>query len=290
VLFQFTKTIFEKWLSQIISLVVQPVILFAALSMLFMVGDKIIFGDNHEFVPAEVPIPVQVANFSDDAIDAALDGRERPFDIDYYDSTPVNYKIKYTEPDADDLTKRQLQIIEAAINEEEAPVFDDGDDQKPYADFPGECADDTSIVCIYQTAINKDGSKFPSDTVAIFTKKQLDMDNETASIYLNGLLNLLALCFIINLVMGSVQELSARITDAIGGAGGGIAGMSAAPTSSPAGLAIGAASAVKGAVKKGKQANKLRKKPGEAKRKLAEYRDKRQDNKNANKGLKKKND
>ena len=53
VLFNFTKNIFDGWLSQIIAYVVQPVILFAFLGFLFAAMDMAMYEGNHTFVPME---------------------------------------------------------------------------------------------------------------------------------------------------------------------------------------------------------------------------------------------
>ncbi|PIR37402.1 MAG: hypothetical protein COV35_09935 [Alphaproteobacteria bacterium CG11_big_fil_rev_8_21_14_0_20_39_49] len=62
-LFGYTRDIFLKWLQQVISFLVQPVILFGFLSFALVVIDIIYFGGNRSFVPIAsdtVPIPYQI--------------------------------------------------------------------------------------------------------------------------------------------------------------------------------------------------------------------------------------
>lgn len=48
-LFKFTKSVFDKWLNQVISFTLQPVILFAYLAFMFAVIDSVYFAGNNKF-------------------------------------------------------------------------------------------------------------------------------------------------------------------------------------------------------------------------------------------------
>lgn len=52
VLFEYTKDAFKSWMTQVISFVVQPIMLFTFVAFLFSAYDMVIFSGNYQFVPA----------------------------------------------------------------------------------------------------------------------------------------------------------------------------------------------------------------------------------------------
>lgn len=51
VLFQYTKSIYNSWLNQLIGYLLQPVILFAFLTMMFAIMDRVVYDGNRNFYP-----------------------------------------------------------------------------------------------------------------------------------------------------------------------------------------------------------------------------------------------
>ncbi len=95
VLFNYTKKTFEAWLKQIIAYVMQPVIIFAILSFTFVIFDKVIYGDNHNFYP------MNYGNEASDSGDEKYKISLRNKIIKYMDPTAPGDYSKATCPDPD---------------------------------------------------------------------------------------------------------------------------------------------------------------------------------------------
>jgi type IV secretory pathway VirB6-like protein len=160
VLFNFTKYLYEAWLKQLISFLVQPVILFGFLTIMFAAMDSVVFGGNHNFVA---------------------------------DNSPVNNKIRSEK----DFTKPATK--------------------------PEECKDPKAMACIYQT-ISYGSYNYPGNGVRLLNihTVSLDKDNRDFNVFI-GLLKLMLICFIVKVLIDTVEQLVVFITGAMGT---GAAGMS----------------------------------------------------------------
>lgn len=162
VLFQQTRHVFDAWLKQVFALILQPVVLFAFLSFMFVITDSVMFGANQDF-------------------------------------------------NADNTINRSVN---------------------------GNCtgAKAQAIGCIYEDVVVERKDNFLSDAFGDdFKIWGIDWTSGDQPKWLFfGLLKMMLILFIVKVILSSVEQLSGRLVEAMGGGSGGLAKMASVGVSSPA--------------------------------------------------------
>jgi type IV secretory pathway VirB6-like protein len=168
-LFNYTKEIFNSWVTQIIGCLLQPVLMFAFMAFMLAAIDSVVYENNHNFVTVN--------------------------------NMPVNTRIM--------------------SNEGSGPA-------KEYKDCT-KTGETGSMGCIYQTLtfFNDGYNERLSD--GKIHKVNFNEDNRDFYVFI-GLLKLILICFIAQVMLATVEQLSSQLTGVMGAVGGGLTSMSAIPS------------------------------------------------------------
>jgi hypothetical protein len=118
ILFNFTRNMFNAWISQIIAYVIQPVILFAFLGFLFSGYDIAMYGGNHHFVQMTAP-----PSFYDNKLCMKYKGSLRDSNnalctSAQFENAFLNLEIKPSDLDCDDPLAMGCVIQKVAIKKD----------------------------------------------------------------------------------------------------------------------------------------------------------------------------
>lgn len=175
VLFKFTKDIFERWLSQVLAVLIQPVILFAFLAFVFNLMDIALFGGNHSFVPIKTSIYEEAQKDRQGSNQNALN--------DGYTPQPVAYFIANKNKPSEIATEYE------------------------------DCNDKYSIMCSYQV-ITASYKWLPANNFRIWKDHKVDFKGMNEE-YLVSLLKVFLILFVVNIMLKVILELSSTIVGSL---------------------------------------------------------------------------
>ncbi len=215
-LFEFTKSIFEKWWKFILGYMIQPIILFAFLTFMFAAFDWVYYGGNHEFVQPEngkhsiydnkLCMKTQdgdeicSVNAYEDYIEKATGLSQAMFIAGTVDTVcdGVAGPVSFACPDVKNMVGTRLRSQAMAAL---------------------KCADEDAIACIMQK----------TDIVILpwvfgLEIYHIHLTYTQGRQLMYGFLALIFICFIVNAALGLVEDMAGRLTNTTSAAG-----MSSAP-------------------------------------------------------------
>lgn len=237
-LFEVTKDFFDRWLQLVIAFVIQPVLLFAFLGLLFLLMDYFYFGDNKNFTTLQNP--PQHGSF-----------------ITYSISNAGSFAENINENEPDDEVDANLQTINYYISSKNNP-------NQP-AENLNECVDPKALACIIQT-LNVQTAKVKF-FVLEFTVRYTGIDMDTSISLLLALCIFVLILFIVNSNLVLIIKITDRLVNLLS-----LTLSDTSPTYGPqqilgtleslTGSAAGAAQSVFKPKKKGISADKIKKRGG----------------------------
>jgi hypothetical protein len=246
-LFKYTKEIFDRWLTQVIGCLLQPIMLFAFMSFMMAAIDTVMYEGNHYFVTVDgMPVNTKLANLPvNGQISSNADGSKPAVEFKdcaktetttdkngnnittasgsmgciYQTITIFNTGYYLNEQGNTKTTQAETatQSVECAAKIAEALAK-----KNPFA---------LALAAFGCSGIGKEGGSSVNLVNVKLTKIEVGQDNRDFLIFI-GLLKLLLICFVAQTLLGMVQELSGQLTGIMGAAAGGLTTMSPVPTPS----------------------------------------------------------
>ena len=217
-LFKFTKGIFDKWLSQIMSYLIQPIIMFTFLSLTLAIMDMFVYGNNYKFTGM-----TSNHEAGENMMCMYLKDANGEVETEICNPGHVNKILKYRAG--------LLSVSE----DDPTPNMVAGYDLDR-VNFV--CMDEDAPACIY----NKVLISFQTFFAGIDFAVNHNMNFSMYWILFWGMIKLLVVVGIAFVIMGRVEELSATLTNAAGSA----ASMTSTPKSSPGNMLIAQGKLAKG--------------------------------------------